>query len=89
MADEFVCDTPEIRSFIGEVKECIARGSTIQERLAAIRPYFDRLIANPDWLPQEFRRTLESGGMGSGIANWLLLRITPSCWRHSPGCHNQ
>ena len=76
MADEFVCDTPEVRAFIGNVKECIARGSTVNERLALIRPTFSQMLADPDWLPAEFRRTLESGGMGKGIANWLLYRAT-------------
>jgi predicted metal-dependent enzyme (double-stranded beta helix superfamily) len=76
MADEFICDTPEVREFIGNVKECIARGVSVEERLALIRPYFDQMLSKPDWLPAEYRRTLESGGMGKGIANWLLYRDT-------------
>lgn len=32
------------------------------------------MLADPGWLPQEFRRTYEAGGMGQGIANWLLYR---------------
>jgi predicted metal-dependent enzyme (double-stranded beta helix superfamily) len=76
MADEFVCDTPEVRSFIGEVKEIVAGTGSVEERLAAIRPHFSQLIANPHWLPEEFRRTPEEGGMGRDIANWLLYRDT-------------
>jgi len=34
------------------------------------------MMANPDWLQEEFRRTSETGGMGKGIANWLLYRDT-------------
>lgn len=78
MADEFVCDTPEVREFIGNVKECIARGASVEERLTLIRPIFSQMLANPYWLPVEFRRTLESGGMGKGIANWLVYRDTDS-----------
>ena len=33
-------------------------------------------MADPHWLPDEFHRTYEHGGMGKGIANWLLYRDT-------------
>jgi predicted metal-dependent enzyme (double-stranded beta helix superfamily) len=39
-----------------------------------IRPAFRRLLGVPDWLPADFRRTARAGGMGQGIANWLLYR---------------
>jgi predicted metal-dependent enzyme (double-stranded beta helix superfamily) len=74
MADEFVCDTATMRRFIGEVKAVIARSPVVEERLVAIRPSFTRLLADPHWLPTEFRRTAEAGGMGKGVANWLLYR---------------
>jgi predicted metal-dependent enzyme (double-stranded beta helix superfamily) len=74
MGDEFVCETPDTRRFIGEVKAVMAQTKVVQERLAAIRPSFSRLLADPHWLPAEFRRTAEAGGMGKGIANWLLYR---------------
>lgn len=76
MADEFVCDTPQVRDFIGKVKEIVAGTTSVEERLAGIRPLFSRLMADPHWLPAEFRRTHEAGGMGTGIANWLLYRDT-------------
>lgn len=74
MTDEFLCDIPAVRIFIGSVKDCIVKGRSIEERLVLIRPVFSRLLSDPDWLPVEFRRPLESGGMGKGIANWLLFR---------------
>jgi len=74
MADELICDTPEVRSFIGKVKEIVAGTASVEERLAAIRPLFSQLMADPNWLPEAFRRTYEGGGMGRGIANWLLYR---------------
>ena len=76
MADEFVCDTGEVRRFIGAVKEIVSGTAAVEARLAAIRPLFSRMMADPDWLPAEFRRTPEAGGMGKGIANWLLYRDT-------------
>lgn len=76
MADEFVCDTLEVRTFIDQVKEIVAKTGSIHERLVVIRPLFSRMLADPDWLPEEFRRTYEAGGMGKGIANWLLYRDT-------------
>jgi 3-mercaptopropionate dioxygenase len=74
MADEYICDTAEVRSFIGKVKEIVYGTASVEARLAAIRPYFKKMMADSLWLPAEFRRTPEAGGMGKGIANWLLYR---------------
>ena len=74
--DEFICDTFEVRSFIVEVKQIVAQAASVKQRLIAIRPLFRQLMADPNWLPEEFRRTCETGGMGEGIANWLLYRDT-------------
>ncbi len=74
MADEFICDTPEVRSFIYKVKEIVTGTASVKERLANIRPLFSQLMADPHWLPASFRSICETGGMGSGIANWLLYR---------------
>lgn len=76
MANEFICNTPEVRNFIGQIQKVMTANPSVEERLAAIRPYFSQMLADPDWLPQEFRRTVEEGGMGKGIANWLLYRDT-------------
>src|SRR5512143_1068546 len=76
MADEFVCDTGEVRHFIRAVKEIVSGTASVEARLAAIRPHFRRMMADPDWLPAEFRGIPEAGGMGKGIANWLLYRDT-------------
>ena len=77
MADEFICDTPEVRSFIGKVKEIVVNGAgSVADKLTAIRPSFSQMMADPNWLPEEFRRAPAEGGMGRGIANWLLYRDT-------------
>ena len=76
MSDEFICDTPEVRNFIGKVKAIIDGEGSITEKLAAIRPHFSSMMEDSTWLPDEFRRMPEVGGMGAGIANWLLYRET-------------
>lgn len=76
MADEYICDTPEVRNFISRVKEIAATTPSVKARLAAIRPLFARMMADQNWLPEKFRRTSETGGMGKGISNWLLYRDT-------------
>jgi predicted metal-dependent enzyme (double-stranded beta helix superfamily) len=76
MADEFVCDTPEVRRFIASVKAIIAQTASVKERLTAIRPLFSQMMMDPYWLSDEFRRTCDTGGMGKGVASWLLYRDT-------------
>jgi len=76
MADEFLCDTPKMREFIGTIKTIASRPVPVEDRLAAMRPVFSRLMADRDWLPDEFRRTATASGMGKDIANWLLYRDT-------------
>jgi predicted metal-dependent enzyme (double-stranded beta helix superfamily) len=76
MADEFICDASEVRSFISKVKGIMRGTVEVTNRLAAIQPHFSQMIADRNWLPEEFRRTYDAGGMGKGIANWLLYRDT-------------
>jgi len=76
MADQFICDTPEVRTFIGQVKMVLEGDGSVNEKLAAIRPKFSQLMEDPTWLPDEFRGMPEEGGMGAGIANWLLYKDT-------------
>lgn len=40
MADEYVCDSPEVRDFIGKVKEALEKTASVEERFAFIRPHF-------------------------------------------------
>jgi predicted metal-dependent enzyme (double-stranded beta helix superfamily) len=74
MVNEFMCDTPEMRTFIGHVKAILSGDGSIAEKLAAIKPYFSQMMEDPTWLPEEFRRIPEAGGMGANIANWVLYR---------------
>lgn len=66
IADEFLLDTPRIRTFTADVRAIIAREADLPARLAA-------LLADPTWLPDTFRQPAAESGMG-GIASWLLYR---------------
>jgi 3-mercaptopropionate dioxygenase len=73
MADEYILDTPVIRDFIGGVRVRLESASIV-EALNQLRPAFAELLADPNWLPAKFREPVASGGMGGGIASWLLYR---------------
>jgi len=49
---------------------------SVTEKLADIRPHFKQLMEDATWLPDEFRGMPKEGGMGAGIANWLLYKDT-------------
>jgi predicted metal-dependent enzyme (double-stranded beta helix superfamily) len=72
--NEFVLDTPVVRSFLGDVEETIARSSSPEEACEAIRPRFAELLADPDWLPAAYQAPAPESGMGGGIGQWLLYR---------------
>ena len=42
--------------------------------LAAVRPLFEQLLADREWLPEEFQLDAPASGMGGGIGQWLLYR---------------
>lgn len=71
--DEFVVDAPAVHEFIAMVREALA---TLPPPMAleALRPAFGQLLANHGWLPDAFQQGVTSGGMGSGIATWLIFR---------------
>ena len=72
-ADEFVLDTPAVRSFIAWVRAALA-GSRPGDALRLLRPAFAALLADPDWLPDSYCRPAAGSTMGGGIASWLLYR---------------
>lgn len=74
MNDEYLLDTPALRLFITEVQRIVASTAALPDRLAALRPHFSALMADPHWLPGAFRQPDPSSGMGGGIATWLLYR---------------
>ena len=74
MSDEFVLDTPVVRSFVAEIRAAIAAAASPEDACAAITPRFARLLADPDWLPDEYQTGSAASGMGGGIGQWLLCR---------------
>jgi predicted metal-dependent enzyme (double-stranded beta helix superfamily) len=73
MDDEFILDTPQVRQFIGEVRAAL-RQHPVHTALELIQPAFTDLLADPAWLPDAYMQGVPAGGMGGGIATWLLYR---------------
>ena len=72
MTVEFVLDTPTVREFVGDVQAMVAGSRSAVEACEAIRPRFERLLADPSWLPDEYAAPAPESGMGGGIGQWLL-----------------
>ena len=72
--DEYVLDTPVVRSFVAGVREAISRASGPEEAVEKLRPRFSKLLADDEWLPEEYRSPVPQSGMGGGIGQWLLFR---------------
>ena len=72
--DEYILDTPVVRSFVAGVRESIEGADSPQAACAAIRPAFAALLADQAWLPDELAEAVPGSGMGGGIGQWLLYR---------------
>ena len=72
--DEYVVDSPIVRAFIDGVRASIGAAASPEAACDAIRPRFAELLADPDWLPQEYLGSAPESGMGGGIGQWLLFR---------------
>jgi len=74
MENEFVLDTPVVRTFVANVETAIAKASSPHAACAAITPRFAELLADSGWLPGEYQAAAPESGMGGGIGQWLLYR---------------
>ena len=74
MSEEFVLGTEVVRDFIADVQATIAAAASPEEACDALRPRFAELLADPGWLPAEYRADAPDSGMGGGIGQWLLYR---------------
>src|SRR5215213_9531566 len=72
--DEFFLDTPAVHTFIADVRRAMAQHADVPAGLAALRPRFAALLADPDWLPDTFAAPYAASGMGGGIGTWLIFR---------------
>lgn len=73
MEDEYVLDTPAVRAFVAAVRAELA-ARPVEQALERLRPAFAALLADQAWLPASFQAPAEQGGMGGGIATWLIYR---------------
>lgn len=72
--EEYVLDTPTVRSFISGVRGTISGSRDPEEAVEGLRPLFSGLLADDAWLPEEYRSPVPDSGMGGGIGQWLLFR---------------
>ncbi len=72
--DEWLLDTPLVRTFIGGVRAAIEQSASAGQACEAIEPRFEELLMSPDWLPTRFQADAPESGMGGGIGQWLLFR---------------
>jgi predicted metal-dependent enzyme (double-stranded beta helix superfamily) len=73
-SDEYMLDTPTVRSFVAGVQAAITGAGSPEEACRAIRPGFAELLADPAWLPAAYQEGDPQSGMGGGIGQWLLYR---------------
>ena len=64
-----------MRAFVADVRAAIASASSPQVACEAVRPRFAELLADHEWLPDEYRSPAPKSGMGGGIGQWLLYRV--------------
>jgi 3-mercaptopropionate dioxygenase len=94
-ADEYAVDRPRLRRFIADVRAILDQGQGPPETLELLRPVLAELLAEDDWLPDEFASPADaSKGMGGGIGQWLLFRskdadlslftLVVPAWRSTP-----
>jgi predicted metal-dependent enzyme (double-stranded beta helix superfamily) len=72
--DEYVLDTPRVCDFVARVQELRSTAAGARETCDAVRPLFEQLLEDREWLPEEFQLDAPTSGMGGGIGQWLLYR---------------
>ena len=72
--EEYYLETPRLKTFIDAVNEIRRQDDDPHAVVAAIRPAFTDLLADPSWLPATFMEPSATSGMGGGIGMWLLYR---------------
>ena len=72
--DEYVVESPLLRSFVAEVRRVMAAEPDRARTVAALRPAFGALLADRSWLPDALQQPDQSSGMGAGISQYLVYR---------------
>ena len=87
--DEYVLDTPTIRSFVSGVREIIARTGDPAEAVESLRPLFSELLAGEGWLPEEYQSPAPESGMGAVSASGSFSAPPPATSVSSPSSYRQ
>src|SRR5919205_353590 len=92
-ADEYVLDTPTVRSFIADVRAAIAQSASPEAACDAIRPRFAALLADPEWLepgdfyallpPRDDIHRVRTTSPETSVSIHLLTNDTGCVWRHA------
>ena len=69
---EFFLHHPTLREFIAVAVQVVRDNADVASKLRRLRPPFETLLNDSDWLPKEFKQPSESETMGKGIASMLL-----------------
>jgi predicted metal-dependent enzyme (double-stranded beta helix superfamily) len=71
---EFFLDNRGLREFIATATAIVRDDADVSSKLRRLRPPFETLLSDSEWLPGEFKRPSGSETMGHGIASLLLYR---------------
>jgi len=71
---EYFLDNRSLREFIVTATEIVRDKADVSSKLRRLRPAFETLLSDSEWLPEEFKRPSGSETMGHGIASLLLYR---------------
>ncbi|WP_341528349.1 hypothetical protein WKK05_03080 [Nostoc sp. UHCC 0302] len=73
--DQWFIESQELRSFVATVREISVRTADDRSQtLARLEPFFQELLAQQEWLPEQFAQVNPESRMGGGIGQWLLYR---------------
>jgi predicted metal-dependent enzyme (double-stranded beta helix superfamily) len=70
----FLVDAPAVRRVVAEAERQLARDAAVPERVDALKPAFEELLASDGWLPDALARADDTSRMGDGIGQYALYR---------------
>src|ERR1041384_3710828 len=70
----FLVDAPEVRALINDALPQVVSMADPAERIEALKPAFEQLLASENWLPEQFAKPDDASKMGGGIGQYALYR---------------
>lgn len=70
----YIVETPEVRTLVEEAQRLMLEDMADADRVQALQPAFERLLAADGWLPDAYATPDETSGMGGGIGQYALYR---------------